>query len=64
MGSPGSGKTTLLEHILPSLSAVYCTVVIEGDLATANDAERIRRTGVIALQINTNGGCHLDADMI
>lgn len=64
MGSPGSGKTTLLENILPELSKIYRTVVIEGDLATQNDAERIRKTGVPALQINTNGGCHLDAKMI
>jgi len=64
MGSPGSGKTTLLENILPSVSAVFRTVVIEGDLATENDAERIKKTGVAALQINTGGGCHLDARMI
>ncbi len=64
MGSPGAGKTTLLENILPSLSAEYRTVVIEGDLATNNDAQRIEKTGVTALQINTNGGCHLDARMI
>lgn len=64
MGSPGAGKTTLLENMLPSLSEKYRTVVIEGDLATENDAERIRKTGVKALQINTNGGCHLDAHMI
>lgn len=64
MGSPGAGKTTLLENILPALSEKYHTVVIEGDLATENDAQRIRKTGVTALQINTNGGCHLDAHMI
>lgn len=64
MGSPGSGKTTLLEYILPALSKEYETAVIEGDLETENDAERIRKTGVSALQINTGGGCHLDASMI
>lgn len=64
MGSPGSGKTTLLEHLLPRLSADFRTAVIEGDLATENDALRIKRTGVTALQINTGGGCHLDAKMI
>ena len=64
MGAPGSGKTTLLENILPELSKAYKTVVIEGDLATQNDAERIRKTGVPAYQINTNGGCHLDAGLI
>jgi len=64
MGSPGAGKTTLLENILPELAATFSTVVIEGDLATQNDADRIRKTGVKAYQINTNGGCHLDARMI
>lgn len=64
MGSPGSGKTTLLENILPRLSAAVRTAVIEGDLATQNDALRIQKTGVTALQINTDGGCHLDAKMI
>lgn len=64
MGSPGAGKTTLLENILPTLATLYRTAVIEGDLATENDAERIRKMGVTALQINTNGGCHLDAHMI
>lgn len=64
MGSPGAGKTTLLENILPKLSVHVRTAVIEGDLATQNDALRIEKTGVIALQINTDGGCHLDAKMI
>lgn len=64
MGSPGAGKTTFLENILPELSKHVRTAVIEGDLATQNDALRIEKTGVTALQINTNGGCHLDAKMI
>lgn len=64
MGSPGSGKTTLLENILPVLAENLRIFVIEGDLATQNDAERIRKTGVNAVQINTNGACHLDARMI
>jgi len=64
MGSPGSGKTTLLENILPVLTKELRIFVIEGDLATQNDAERIRKTGVKAAQINTNGACHLDARMI
>lgn len=64
MGSPGSGKTTLLENILPKLGAHLRTAVIEGDLATRNDALRIEKTGVTALQINTDGGCHLDSEMI
>ena len=64
MGSPGAGKTTFLENILPKLSSRIRVAVIEGDLATQNDALRIEKTGVTALQINTDGGCHLDAKMI
>ncbi|NLW57021.1 MAG: hydrogenase nickel incorporation protein HypB [Firmicutes bacterium] len=64
MGSPGAGKTTFLENILPKLSLELRVAVIEGDLATQNDALRIEKTGVQALQINTAGGCHLDAKMI
>ena len=64
MGSPGAGKTTFLENILPDLKKHVRVAVIEGDLATQNDALRIEKTGVTALQINTNGGCHLDAKMI
>jgi len=64
MGSPGSGKTTLLENILPKLGAHLRTAVIEGDLATQNDALRIEKTGITALQINTDGGCHLESEMI
>lgn len=64
MGSPGAGKTTLLENILPRLNDHLRTAVIEGDLATQNDALRIEKTGVKALQINTDGGCHLDSEMI
>lgn len=64
IGSPGAGKTTLLENILPRLSKKFRVCVIEGDLATDNDAERIRKANIQAIQINTNGGCHLDAFMI
>jgi len=64
MGSPGAGKTTLLENILPKLGVCLRTAVIEGDLATQNDAIRIEKTGIPALQINTDGGCHLDSEMI
>jgi hydrogenase nickel incorporation protein HypB len=64
MGSPGAGKTTLLENILKPLADSFSIAVIEGDLATANDSERIKKLGVEALQINTDGGCHLDARMI
>ena len=63
MGSPGSGKTTLLEQTLARLADIR-VAVIEGDLFTAKDAERIERAGVDVIQINTAGGCHLDAAMI
>ncbi|MBD3879338.1 MAG: hydrogenase nickel incorporation protein HypB [Quinella sp. 1Q5] len=64
MGSPGSGKTTLLEKTLARLVDKIKIAVIEGDLFTAKDAERIERLGVDVIQINTAGGCHLDAAMI
>jgi len=64
MSSPGAGKTTLLEETVRSLSSKYKIAVIEGDLATDMDAERIRVLGAQAVQINTHGGCHLDARMV
>lgn len=64
MGSPGSGKTTLLEATLRELAQDYNILVIEGDLYTQKDADRINALGVKVIQINTVGGCHLDAQMI
>ena len=64
VSSPGSGKTALLTRTLVDLGGDLPAVVIEGDQQTANDAERIRATGVRALQINTGKGCHLDAHMV
>jgi hydrogenase nickel incorporation protein HypB len=64
VSSPGSGKTTLLTRTLEMLKDQLPVAVIEGDQQTANDAERIRATGVPAVQINTGKGCHLDAHMI
>ncbi len=64
VSSPGSGKTTLLTRTIRDLKAGLDLAVIEGDQQTANDAERIRATGVPALQINTGKGCHLDGHMI
>lgn len=64
VSSPGSGKTTLLTKTITDLKDELSLSVIEGDQQTANDAERIRATGVPALQINTGKGCHLDAHMI
>ncbi len=64
VSSPGSGKTTLLERTLIDLKDELKIGVVEGDQATSNDAERIRATGVPAVQINTGTGCHLEADML
>ena len=64
MGSPGSGKTSLLEKTLSLLAKKINVAVVEGDLFTAKDAERIERQGVPVVQINTVGGCHLDAAMV
>ena len=64
VSSPGSGKTTLLTRTLTDLRDELPLAVIEGDQETTNDADRIRETGVPALQINTGKGCHLDAHQI
>ncbi len=64
VSSPGSGKTTLLTRSIADLKDELKLSVIEGDQQTANDAERIRETGVKALQINTGKGCHLDGHMV
>ena len=64
MGSPGCGKTTLLEKTMQALKDDINMAVIEGDLFTSKDADRIDRYGVPVVQINTAGGCHLDAPMI
>ena len=64
MSSPGAGKTALLEATIDALREKYRIAVIEGDLETENDAERIRKKGVTAIQISTGSACHLDAHMI
>jgi len=64
VSSPGSGKTTLLTETIKALNEQFPMAVIEGDQQTANDADRIRETGVPAIQINTGKGCHLDAHMV
>lgn len=64
VSSPGSGKTTVLVRTIQALAGEMPVAVIEGDQQTDCDAERIRATGVAALQINTGKGCHLDADMV
>jgi hydrogenase nickel incorporation protein HypB len=64
MSSPGAGKTSLLVATIERLRRTAPIAVIEGDQATANDAERIRAAGAPAVQINTGRGCHLDAHMV
>ncbi len=64
ISSPGSGKTTLLEATVRALDGTLSCAVIEGDVATENDADRIRALGVPAHQILTGGSCHLDARQV
>jgi hydrogenase nickel incorporation protein HypB len=64
MSAPGAGKTSVLERILPLLTPALRVAVVEGDLYTSLDAERIRAFGVPAHQITTGTCCHLDARMI
>ncbi len=64
MSSPGSGKTTILERTIDDLSDRLEIAVIVGDVSTTRDAERIEEAGADAVQINTGGACHLDANMI
>jgi hydrogenase nickel incorporation protein HypB len=64
MSAPGSGKTSLLEATIEALGDKLSIAVIEGDLETENDAERIRARGVPAVQITTGQSCHLDAHMV
>jgi len=64
LSSPGAGKTTLLERLSEVLKPDYKMAVIEGDIETERDAERIRAKGIPAWQIMTGGACHLEAKMI
>ena len=64
MSSPGSGKTALLEATIEALKDELNMAVIEGDLETENDADRIRAKGIPAVQITTGSACHLDAHML
>ena len=64
MGSPGSGKTSVLEKTMSVLKDEMKMAVIEGDLFTSKDADRIAKYDVPVIQINTSGGCHLDAPMV
>lgn len=64
MSSPGAGKTSLLEATIDTLGRDANIAVIEGDLETENDAQRIRDKGIEAIQISTGNACHLDAHMV
>ncbi len=64
MSSPGAGKTTLLERTIERLHGRLSIGVIEGDVETTADAERIEAAGAQTVQINTRGACHLEAHMI
>lgn len=64
VSSPGSGKTTLLCRTLEAMKEELDLAVVEGDQQTTADADRIRATGVPAIQVNTGKGCHLDAHMV
>lgn len=64
VSSPGAGKTSLLVRTISDLKDRQSIAVIEGDQQTSNDAERIRATGIPAIQVNTGKGCHLDASMV
>jgi hydrogenase nickel incorporation protein HypB len=64
MSSPGAGKTTLLEKTIHLLKDKHKIGVVEGDIQSTYDAERIGRTGAPVVQINTGGACHLDGNMV
>lgn len=64
VSSPGAGKTTLLEKTLAALSSRFRVAALVGDLATENDALRLRRSGAPVKQITTGTVCHLDASMV
>jgi len=64
ISSPGTGKTTLLEKTLERLAGRVACGVIEGDVQTDRDARRLQQYQIPVVQINTDGGCHLDANMV
>lgn len=64
VSAPGAGKTAILERTIKDLHKEISISVVEGDQATLNDAERIKKAGCPVVQINTGAGCHLDAQMI
>jgi hydrogenase nickel incorporation protein HypB len=64
MSSPGAGKTSLLERTIDALNRDLHIGIIEGDIQSSQDAERIAEKGIPVAQINTGGACHLDGNMI
>jgi len=64
IGSPGSGKTTLLEAVFGAIGGNTKAAVIEGDVKTDNDMKRISALDIPAVQIETNGACHLNAELV
>ena len=64
ISAPGAGKTSLLEQVIPLLVTRLRVAVLEGDIATTRDAERIDRLGVPVVQLLTGGGCHLEATLV
>lgn len=64
ISAPGAGKTSLLERTIPLLQAHYRVAVLEGDIATTRDAERVGRLGVPVVQLLTGGACHLEAPLV
>ena len=63
LGTPGAGKTTFLEALIRLLAPLSCAV-IEGDLESDIDTDRLRASGIAAVQIHTHGMCHLDAPLV
>lgn len=64
MSSPGAGKTSIILRLIESLADKFKIGVIEGDIASDVDAQKVQKTKVDVVQINTDGACHLDANMI
>ncbi|MGB3612215.1 MAG: hydrogenase nickel incorporation protein HypB, partial [Elainellaceae cyanobacterium] len=64
MSGPGAGKTALLERTLEALTSELAVAIVEGDMTTELDADRLRQYGVPVIAINTGRSCHLDAQMV
>jgi hydrogenase nickel incorporation protein HypB len=64
MSSPGAGKTSLILSTIKQMSKKHRIAVIEGDVASSVDSDKVNALGIPVVQINTNGGCHLDAFMV